>query len=120
MFSSQYDGLEFNIAPSSLSSLGITMSVSPPSDGHLWGLERPGKMNHTGILGELQRGTSQVAWANLYINPRRSKYMGFTDWYATSPVCVLVPGPRPYPKILGLVMPFDGTTWLYVRYFLGY
>ena len=104
--------MEYKIAASALGSVGISMDVSPPADGELWGFEDENGQ-FSGITGELQRKSADIAWANLFVQDKNLHLMSYTDWYANNQICVLVPGPVPYPKILGLVMPFDGLTWLW-------
>ena len=70
-------------------SLNFTYTISPPSDGALWGEEiEPGVFS--GILGELQKDNADVIWATLYVTPDRFEYLDYTAPYATDNVCYMV------------------------------
>ena len=105
--------MEYNIAASALNSLGIDLKVNLPTDGEWWGSEKPKHSgNYTGLLGDLQNARVDIGWGNLFVTDSRTWFMGFTDRYAISELCIMVPGPAPYPRILALTLPFDKTTWL--------
>ncbi|TRY75588.1 hypothetical protein TCAL_00528, partial [Tigriopus californicus] len=106
-------GFEYRIAAGVSSAVGLSLEVYAPEDGAWWGHETPpGSGNYTGLLGEFVTGSADIGWANLFYDHQRTRYMSFTDWYLSDQACFLVPKPKPYPKILALVWPFDRFTWL--------
>ena len=65
-----------------------------------------------GILGDLEFGRADIAWANLYIQRHRLSFMSFTEWYTMDRHCFMVPIPKPYSQVLALLRPLDMPTWL--------
>ena len=111
----QHGGVEYNIAASALNSLGINLEVNLPTDGEWWGSQKPKHSgNYTGLLGDLQNNRVDLGWGNLFVTDSRTWFMSFTDRYALSEVCAMVPGSAKYPRILALTLPFDKTTWISV------
>ena len=51
------------------SSLNFKMQLKAPPNGEKWGELIDGNFN--GLVGELQKGNSDVGWANLYMVPDR-------------------------------------------------
>ena len=69
--------------------MNFKYTISPPSDGGLWGEEvTPG--NFSGIAGELQKEYVDIIWANLFVVPDRFKYIDYAYPHATDYVCYMV------------------------------
>ena len=58
-----------------------------------------------------QNGYTDVAFANLFVMPKRTKYIDYLQPYNTDYVCFLVKIPPPDPKWQDLMIPFDKETW---------
>ena len=48
-------------------SLNFTIKISSPPDGEKWGEQINGTFN--GLVGELQKGNSDIGWADLFMTP---------------------------------------------------
>ena len=69
--------------------LNFKFTITPPSDGGLWGEEvEPGVFS--GIVGDLQKEISDVVWADLFVVPNRMKYIDYAEPYAIDYVCYMV------------------------------
>lgn len=69
--------------------MNFNFTITPPSDGGLWGEEvEPGVFS--GIVGELQNENADVIWADLFVVPNRMKYIDYAHPYAIDYVCYMV------------------------------
>ena len=63
--------------------------VQPPVQCCLWGQEQAPK-NYTGLVGDLQDSRTDVAWANLFIQPKRAQLIDYTAPYRSDYICFVV------------------------------
>ena len=87
------------------------MTISGPSDGELWGNDL-GNGTFTGLTGDVQNDRTDIAFADLYLLPKRSKIVDFTYPHFFDSVCFMVSKPSPMPKFLSVIIPLDSITWL--------
>jgi hypothetical protein len=107
-----YGGWEFNIIDSIATSLNFQLDIQPPPNGELWGENIDGE--YTGLVGQLQRAHSDLAWADLFIVEDRKKYIDYTTQYMSEYACFMLQKPPPLPGWLSVVLPFGPFTWLAV------
>jgi hypothetical protein len=105
-----YGGWEFNIIDSIAASLNFQLDIQPPPNGELWGENIDGE--YTGLVGELQRAHSDLAWADLFVVEDRKKYIDYTAPYDIEYTCFMLQKPPPLPGWLSVVLPFGPFTWL--------
>ena len=81
--------LQVKIAKAIADSMNFKFTIHPPADGAKWGEEvEPGVFS--GIVGELQKETADVIWADLFIIPNRMKIIDYTQPYTIDYVCYMV------------------------------
>ena len=69
--------------------MGFRYTISPPITCCVWGFEAtPG--NFTGLVGDLQRDLTDIAWADIFLLASRTKYIDFSTPYNEDLACFLV------------------------------
>ena len=77
--------------------LNYKLDIHPPPNGEMWGEYKNGSFS--GLVGELQKETSDIGWADLYIVPDRMKYIDYTDPYDIEYACFMLAKPPPIPQV---------------------
>ena len=73
--------------------MGASATISEPTTCCRWGdiVKANGTgLTFSGMIGDLQRGMTDIGWANLFVNYERTKVMDYTVTYRTDLACFLV------------------------------
>lgn len=111
----QLTGIEPAIVENLAEKLGFTYEYILASPKELWGevVQREGgDLYATGMVGLLMRKEADVAIGNFYVSIRRTPYITYSTVHKIVQESFLIPAPKPYPKWMAPLLPFDLTIWI--------
>lgn len=93
-------------------SLNFQLDIHPPPNGELWGEFNATTATYSGMVGELQKGVSEVGWLNLFIVPQQMEYIDYTAPYLIDYGGFMMLRPPALPQWQALTYPLHWQVWL--------